>query len=96
MTLRMRPTVAGLLVVVALGASGALFVASTSGGGKTKDLTRDVTSRSQSSSAFCAGDDNGFAIGAEVARRQIELWTTGSTTVTTAAPCVPGTANGSR
>ena len=86
---RLRRMVPGLLVAVALGASGTLLVTSVGGGARDARRPHDETSKHELPAAACTFEDNGFAIGAEIARRRIELWTTGSTTLFTPPVCYP-------
>lgn len=89
MNRRMQRMVPGLLVAVAVGASGTLLVTSAGGGATDAGRPHDETSTHESPAAACTYEDNGFAIGAEIARRRVELWTTGSTTVTAPPVCHP-------
>jgi hypothetical protein len=95
---RIQRSVSVVAVAAALGVSGTLFVAATSGGSaseqappdaRTKAETpRDAVSDCKPAPARCGSEESDLLIAAanEAGRRMLELETTGSTTAANPAP----------
>jgi hypothetical protein len=90
MKVRMRYVLTTLIVVVALGAV-TIVVSITGGGAQDTGTPHPRASACEPAPARCGSEDNDLVIAAatEAARRELELATTGTTTVTYSVRSAP-------